>query len=196
MSEKKVVSRKVVIALGIIYMITVVGLVGAIVNYTRIIADKDAIYNSYVATHSHTNDEYDNYVSTHHHTDSEYNSLLSNYNSYVASHSHTDSEFNQLQSQINSLRAAQLHEVNLKWDFYEPWLGGHYVHIYGAIFNSGTNTAYDVRINVLLYDSNGVLIKSSTIMLGNINGKSYQNVDTNIDYSGHCETYSYQIVHS
>jgi hypothetical protein len=143
MTEKKVVGRKVAIALGIICVILVVGLAGVMVNYTRIINDKDS-----------------------------------------------------LQSQVNSLNAAQLHEVNLKWDFNEPWIGGHYVHVYGAIFNSGTNTAYDVKINVLLYDSSGVLIKSSTIMLGNINGKSYQNIDTNIDYSGHCETYSYQIVHS
>jgi len=189
MSEKKVVGRKVAIALGIICVILVVGLAGVMVNYTRIINDKDTLYNNYVAAHSHSNEEYDNYVSTHHYTDSEYNN-------YVANHHYTDSEYDSLQSQVNSLKAAQLHEVNLKWDFNEPWLGGHYVHVYGVIFNSGTNAAYDVKINVLLYDSNHVLIKSATIMLGNINGKSYQNIDTNIDYSGHCETYSYQIVHS
>jgi chaperonin cofactor prefoldin len=42
MSEKKVVSRNVAIALGIIIIIVLVGLVGAIANYTSIINDKDS----------------------------------------------------------------------------------------------------------------------------------------------------------
>jgi TolA-binding protein len=41
MSEKKVVSRNVAIALGIIIIIVLVGLVGAIANYTSIINGKD-----------------------------------------------------------------------------------------------------------------------------------------------------------
>jgi len=41
MSEKKVVSRNVAIALGIIIIIVLVGLVGAMVNYTSIINNKD-----------------------------------------------------------------------------------------------------------------------------------------------------------
>jgi hypothetical protein len=89
MSEKKVVGRKVAIALGIMCVILVAGLAGVMVNYTRIINDKDTLYNNYVAAHSHSNEEYDNYVSTHHHTDSEYNN-------YVANHHHTDSEYDDL----------------------------------------------------------------------------------------------------
>lgn len=42
MSEKKVVSRNVAIALGIIVIIVLVGLVGAISSYTSIINDKDS----------------------------------------------------------------------------------------------------------------------------------------------------------
>jgi len=196
MSEKKVVGRSIVIGLGIICVVLLVALVGAVANYTSIINKKDATYNDYVSTHSHTDSEYNasqfnynNYVANHHHTDSEYDD-------YASTHSHTNSEYDSLQNQVNSLKAAQLSEVNLKWDFNEPWIGGHYVHVYGAIFNTGTNIAYNVNINVLLYDSSGAVIKSYTIMLGNINGKTYTNLDTNIDYSGHCATYSYQTVHS
>ena len=46
MSEKKVVSRTIAIALGIICLILVVGLVGAVVNYTSILNEK----NSTIAT--------------------------------------------------------------------------------------------------------------------------------------------------
>jgi len=42
MSEKKVVSRNLAIALGIIVIIVLVGLVAAIANYTSIINDKDS----------------------------------------------------------------------------------------------------------------------------------------------------------
>jgi chromosome segregation ATPase len=42
MSEKKVVSRNLAIALGIIVVIVLVGLVAAIANYTSIINDKDS----------------------------------------------------------------------------------------------------------------------------------------------------------
>ncbi|MEM3761003.1 MAG: hypothetical protein QXZ02_07860 [Candidatus Bathyarchaeia archaeon] len=52
MSEKKVVGRKVAIALGIVAIILLVGLVGAIANYTSIINGKDntiASLNSQIA---------------------------------------------------------------------------------------------------------------------------------------------------
>jgi len=41
MSEKKVVGRNIVIALGIICVVMAVGLIGAIANYTSIISEKD-----------------------------------------------------------------------------------------------------------------------------------------------------------
>jgi hypothetical protein len=160
MSEKKVVGRKVAIALGIICVILVVALAGVIAYYTRIINDKDTLYNNYVATHSHSNEEYDS-----------------------------------LQSQVDSLKAAQLHEVNFNWEWNEPWIGSHYVHVSGAVFNSGIYTARNVRINVWLYDSNHVLIRSYTINLGDISGKTYSNFATDIGYSGHCASYSYEITH-
>jgi hypothetical protein len=57
--EKKVVGRNVAIALGIICIILIVGLGGAMAYYTMTINDKNATYDSYTSTHSHTNSEYD-----------------------------------------------------------------------------------------------------------------------------------------
>jgi len=62
-------------------------------------------------------------------------------------------------------------------------------------FNSGTYTAKNVRINVWLYDSNHVLIRSYTLNLGDINGKTYSNFATDLGYSGHGADYRYEIVH-
>jgi len=52
MSEKRVVSRKVAIALGIICVLLIVGFVGAVANYSSIISEKDlqiASLNSQIA---------------------------------------------------------------------------------------------------------------------------------------------------
>ena len=100
-----------------------------------------------------------------------------------------------LGNETESLKKPQLHEVNFNWEWNEPWIGSHYVHVSGAVFNSGIYTARNVRINVWLYDSNNVLIRSYTINLGDISGKTYSNFATDIDYSGHCASYSYEIAH-
>jgi hypothetical protein len=59
MSEKKMVSRNVAVALGIICIILIVGLGLIMAYYTMTINNKDTTYNEYVSTHSHTNAEYD-----------------------------------------------------------------------------------------------------------------------------------------
>jgi len=46
MSEKKMIGRNVAIVLGIVAIILLIGLVGAIVNYTSIINEKDATISS------------------------------------------------------------------------------------------------------------------------------------------------------
>ena len=101
--EKKVVGRNVLIALGIICIILIAGLGGAMAYYTRIINDKNTTYDSYALNHTYTNSEYDNYVGNHSHIDSEYNS-------YVNTHHHTDSEYDSLQNQANDLN----HIINLE----------------------------------------------------------------------------------
>jgi hypothetical protein len=55
---KKMVSRSVAVALGIVCIILVAGLGGAVAYYTIKINNKDSTYNDYVAGHHHTDDDY------------------------------------------------------------------------------------------------------------------------------------------
>jgi predicted PurR-regulated permease PerM len=125
--------------------------------------------------------------------------IIAYYSSQITSlQSQATNLYNQifsLENETENLKKPQLHEVNFNWEWNEPWIGSHYVHVSGAVFNSGTYTARNVRINVWLYDSNDVLIRSYTINLGDIIGKTYSNFATDIDYSGHCASYTYEIVH-
>jgi len=98
MSEKKMVRRSVVIALGLICIILVVGLVGAVAIYTPLINDKDSKISSQASQISSLQTDYQNYKLSHSHSDSEYNSLQSTYDDYKSSHSHSDSDYNLLQS--------------------------------------------------------------------------------------------------
>jgi len=97
MSEK-VVRRSVAIALGIVSILLIASVGGAMTYYTITINDKDATYNDYVSTHSYTNAEYGasqnnyiNYITNHSHTDS-------NYNDYIGNHSYTNDQYNTMQT--------------------------------------------------------------------------------------------------
>lgn len=90
MSEKKVVGRTVAIALGIVCIILIAGLVGAMEYYTNTSNNSGSDYNT---------------------LNSEYNSLQSTYNDYVSSHSHTDSDYNSLSSQNTNLQN-QINDLN------------------------------------------------------------------------------------
>jgi uncharacterized coiled-coil protein SlyX len=104
-------------------------------------------------------------------------------------------QISSLNSQIEDLKKPQLHNVNFEWSTYEPWVGQHYIHVTGTVFNSGTYTASNVKIEVKIYNSNMVLIKSGTINLGSIPGKEYTNFDTTIEYDGHCASYAYAVTY-
>ncbi|MGD0160427.1 MAG: hypothetical protein ABSB89_09035 [Candidatus Bathyarchaeia archaeon] len=75
---KKMVSRSLAITLGIVCILLIAGLGGAIAYYTNTINNKDSTYNDY--------------VSTHHHTDSDYGSL--------------NTQNTNLQNQVNGLNTA------------------------------------------------------------------------------------------
>lgn len=95
------VRRSVAIALGIVCIILVAAL--GVVTY---MGYSPTITNSVTSLQNQLNqlqDTYNSYVASHHHTDSEYDSLQSTYNSYVSTHSHTDSEYNALQNQVSDL---------------------------------------------------------------------------------------------
>ena len=96
-------------------------------------------------------------------------------------------QVNNLQSQIDSLNAPQLHEVNIRWSDHHPLFGATHISISGTIFNSGTNSAYNVVLTIKIYDSADTLLKSEELSFGTISGKSYKNFDTTIEYSGDAE---------
>jgi hypothetical protein len=109
MSEKKVVRRSVAIALGIVCILLIAGIGGAMAYYTMVINDKTTTYDNYASSHSHTNSEfntlnqtYQDYFRTHSHNNSQYDSLESIYNSYVSTHSHTNAEYNALQTSFTN----------------------------------------------------------------------------------------------
>ena len=98
-----------------------------------------------------------------------------------------NAQITSLQSEIDSLKAPQLHEVEVYWTDNHPLIGSPYVNIHGSIFNSGSQTAYSVVCTVRVYDVYDTLLKTEPIHLGNIEGKSYQSFDVDIEYSGDAE---------
>jgi cell division protein FtsL len=89
-----------------------------------------------------------------------------------------------LEREIDSLKAPQLHEVEVYWEDYHPLFGKPYIRIHGSIFNSGVKTAYNVICTVRIYDKYNTILKTEEIHLGNIDGKSYKTFDEIIEYYG------------
>ena len=187
MSEKKVVRRSVAIALGIICIIFIAGLGGAMAYYTMTINDKDTKYKTYASTHSHTdsefdslNTEYDGYVSSHTHSNSEYDNYVNSYNDYVGSHHHTDDEYNALT--VASLTTVGLSATN--FNHYWVWDPSSHLIINGCIFNMGTDTAYNCVLHVKVWSSTDALLLDTTVDLGSISGRSYVSKSTETPYTG------------
>jgi hypothetical protein len=170
MSVKKMVSRSVAIALGVVCIILLAGIGGVMAYYTMQINNKDSTYN--------------NFVSTHRHTDSDYNGLNSTFYDYMGNYTHSNSDYANLLNQVNSLEAPNVIKVNLKSDDNRPFLGTFYLHVYGEVCNVGTNTAYNCKLHVVAIQSGGVVAINTDIVLGNIGGQSWISVDASPTYSG------------
>ena len=134
---------------------------------------------------------YQQYVSIHTYSNTEYQNLNTIYQNYVAGHTHSNSEY-------DAAVAVHLNEVNFKWDISEPILIGTYtLHVSGAVFNSGMNTATNAKMEIILYGSGQTVIASCTILLGDISGRSYVNFAQDIQYDRtHCASYSHTISYS
>jgi peptidoglycan hydrolase CwlO-like protein len=218
MSEKKEVKSggKTVIALLIVIVVLAASLGGVFYYFTSVVNAKNSTISSLTLENENLNKtvrDLEDRLSTlntlkedvQRHVDeltkeretlrTQISSLQTQISSLQAQISTLERERDSLRSQLETLSAPQLHKVNFNWEWHEPWLGRHYVHVSGAVFNSGTYTAKNVRINVWLYDSNHVLIRSYTLNLGDINGKTYSNFATDLEYGGHCADYRYEIVH-
>jgi len=208
-SEKKVVSRNIAIALGIVAIILLVGLVGAIANYTSIMNGKDntiTTKDSQIQTLTSQKNQLQTWLDgnetllnqTQTWLDGNityYNSQINTLNSQITSLqnqiSNLNSQINSLNAQItdlenriDSLKAPKLIKVHLMSDDNRPWLGTPYLHVYGYVCNVGTNTAYSSKIHVIAYQSGGVVAIDTYIILGTIYGEIWGSVDSAIYYSG------------
>lgn len=174
---KKGASRTIPIALGIVCILLLVGLIGAVVYYSSTIQSK----NSEITDKSSQIASLDSEISSK-------NALISSLNTQIADNNSTisslSSQVSSLQSQVDSLKAVQLQKVDVLWSDNHPSSGLPYVNIHGYIFNSGSQTAWAVYVTVYIYDASGTLLKTHVIQLGAIVGKDYQEFDENIEYSG------------
>jgi len=89
-----------------------------------------------------------------------------------------------LQNQVNTLKTPKLIGVNLKGDDNGPFWDKLYLKVYGYVCNVGTNTAYNSKIHVILYQSGGVVANNTYITLGTINGESWISVDSKVYFDG------------
>jgi hypothetical protein len=176
---KKMVSRRVAIALGIICIILVAGLGMALfIGYAPTSGSLQTTYNNYVADHHHTDEDYNqvqtnyqneqsqynSHVADHHHTDEDYNQVQTNYqneqnlyNSYVANHSHTDEDYNT----VNNIANLQVSTVWVKdqtvsqpASSYTVWtVSASYAGYVSVLVQSSTVAGTHVEA---IYSSNGV----------------------------------------
>ncbi|MBS7612338.1 hypothetical protein KEJ27_09110 [Candidatus Bathyarchaeota archaeon] len=94
----------------------------------------------------------------------------------------------ELQSYLEELREAfkggRLVMVNLKGEDVRPLLGNSYLHVYGAVCNVGFETAYNSKLKVVAYQTDGLLAVDTYIVLGDVEAGSWKNVDAKIYYTG------------
>jgi chaperonin cofactor prefoldin len=205
MSERKVVGRNVVITVGIIAIILLVGLVGAIANYTSIINNKDSTIQtkeSQIQTLTNQKNQLQTWldgnktlltqtqtwltgnltlINTLNTQITNLQDQISGLNSQISS---LNAQITDLQNQIDTLKAPKLIKVNLRADDNRPFLGTPYLHVYGYVCNVGTNTAYNSKIHVVAYQSGGVVAIDTYIILGTISGESWTSVDASPTYGG------------
>jgi hypothetical protein len=178
---RKVVARSVAIALGMICIIIIAGLGGAMAYYVTTIDDKDTKYSNYASSHSYTNDQYNSldstyqdYARNHAHTNDDYNSVQSNYQSaqnnltnYISDHHYTDELYDSLNSTLHSLQA--LNVTNWPWSQPEPtesWCGDWSLRVssvYGQTYSSFLPIGVTPFINVADYETMTVIMSFSDV---------------------------------
>jgi len=83
--------------------------------------------------------------------------------------------------------------VNFQWSDNHPFFSSAYVHATGTLYNAGSATAQDVQLTTRIYNSQGALLETDTMNIGNIASKEYKNVITDIQYSGTASRVQYEI---
>jgi hypothetical protein len=155
MSDKKVVSRNVVIGVGALCVVLSIALAYSVVSYVLMLRDKDSLIDS----------------------------LNAQIVDLGGQPGQTPSESDK-DAQIAALQAAKLISVNLKAEDNRSIVETPFVHVYGYVVNVGNSTADDAKVHVVLQQSGGVIAKDTYIDLGAISGESFVSVDTKVYYEG------------
>jgi Tfp pilus assembly protein PilN len=199
MTEKKSSYRNITIGVGVLCGILLIALAYSVVIYNSMLRDKDAqiaSLNSQIATlggnpNPNTSTEVSDLQAQIASLQKQLNDLQSqltqknaDINSLNSQISSLTSQINSLNSQLDSLKAANVVEVNLKSDDSRPFLGTPNLHVYGELCNVGTNTANNVKLHVVAYQSGGVVAIDTYILVGSMNGESWTSVDGAPTYGG------------
>ena len=180
MTEKKGVAyRNAVIGVGILCAILLVALAYSVMNYTAMLQDKDRTIAS-LSGNTNTSDG-DTIIADLRNQINQKNAEIDRLNGII---SQKDSEIASLNSQINSLKAPKVVKVNLKADDSRPFLGTVSLHVYGELCNVGSNTANNVKLHVVAYQSGGVVAIDTYIVVGSMNGESWTSVNGSPTYGG------------
>jgi TolA-binding protein len=203
MSEKKSSYRNITIGIGVLSGILLIALAYSVFIYTSMLRDKDAqiaSLNTQIATlggnpNPNTSTEVSDLQAQIASLQKQVNDLqsqlnqknvdISSLNSQISSLSN---QINSLNNQLDSLKTAKVVKVNLKADDSRPFLGTPNLHVYGELCNVGTNTAYDVKLHVVAYQSGGVVAIDTYIVVGSMNGESWTSVDGAPTYGGNALT--------
>jgi chaperonin cofactor prefoldin len=198
MSEKKPIN-KVAIGVGVLCVVLLIAMFAIYLNYNSMLRDKDeqiASLNTQIASlggnpNPNTSTEVSdlqaqiaslqNQVNDLQSQLSQKNADINSLNSQITS---LNSQISSLNSQLDSLKGANVVKVNLQADDSRPFLGTPNLHVYGELCNVGTETAYNVKLHVVAYQSGGVVAIDTYIVVGSINGESWTSVDGAPTYGG------------
>lgn len=151
-SQKKVVSRTVAIALGIVCIMLLVGLVRAIVLYSSQVNDKDRTISdlqSQISTLNSQKSDLQTQVNTLTSQVSSLNSQVSSLQSQITS---LNSQITNLQSQVSALEAHGAYTIRLNTLVYHVQKAPNITHIYQEILTLNNGT-YDVLLLPQVYES-------------------------------------------
>jgi cell division protein FtsL len=162
MSEKKVVSKRLTIGLGALCIILGVALIASVFYYSTALNAKDSDITDLNALLYTKNDEVANLSAQ---IDTR-NNEISSLNSQISS----------LQSQNDALMAP-----NLVWSRFDVRIDQGFFMISGGICNTGTETAFDVRLHVVAYAVDGTKVIDSYREVGSLNGKQLVDVRGGLD---------------
>jgi len=98
-----------------------------------------------------------------------------------------ENQVSNLQNQVSNLKKAKLTKVQLLGTDKRPWLQTPYLQITGCVVNVGTDTAYNCKLHVILYQGE-VTAEDTYINLGTISGEGWKGVDSKVYYEGEALT--------